>query len=126
MDTEEREHDTTSDNINRGHFLDYDVYIQKRLMTPEYRRIKIGLDILLRSLISMQRTWRRTKRELLLMELTNDMHRQHDMEIEIDKIDDYVLREYIYGQLDDMSTMRRSISEEIKWDMETNKNLIKI
>lgn len=124
-DDEERKQDIIDDDINNDYFLDYNRHIQKKLKTPEYRRIMIGLNLLIRSLASMQNTWRRTKRELLLIELTNNMYRQHDIEIEIDKIGDSILREYIYGQLDDISTIRRSISEEIKWDMETNKNLIK-
>lgn len=42
------------------------------------------------------------------------MYRQHEIEIEVEKINDFILREYIYGQLDDISSIRRSISEEIK------------
>jgi hypothetical protein len=76
-------------------------------------------------LASIQNTWRQTKRALLLIELTNNMYRQHDIEIETEKVEDSILREYIYNQLNDISEVRRSISEEIKWDMEANKNLLK-
>lgn len=103
----------------------FDEHVRKKFLNPEHRRIKISLDLLTRSLASIQNTWRQTKRALLLIELTNNMYRQHDIEIETEKVEDSILREYIYNQLNDISEVRRSISEEIKWDMEANKNLLK-
>ncbi len=103
----------------------FDEHVRKKFLNPEYRRIKISLDLLTRSLASIQNTWRQTKRALLLIELTNNMYRQHDIEIETEKVEDSILSEYIYNQLNDISEIRRSISEEIKWDMEANKNLLK-
>lgn len=103
----------------------FDEHVRKKFLNPEHRRIKISLDLLTRSLASIQNTWRHTKRALLLIELTNNMYRQHDIEIETEKVEDSILREYIYNQLNDISEVRRSISEEIKWDMEANKNLLK-
>lgn len=103
----------------------FDEHVRKKFLNPEYRRIKISLDLLTRSLASIQNTWRQTKRALLLIELKNNMYRQHDIEIETEKVEDSILSEYIYNQLNDISEIRRSISEEIKWDMEANKNLLK-
>ncbi|MCX9011821.1 MAG: hypothetical protein OIN66_11950 [Candidatus Methanoperedens sp.] len=45
----------------------------------------------------------------------------HELENEAESIEDVLLREYIYEQLDMIASSRRFLAEEIRWDMESSK-----
>jgi hypothetical protein len=91
------------------------------LERPEFHRIRIGLERLRRSLSTIAGSWQRTDRNHAQKELGNILSRQHEIENDTETIEDMYLREYIYEQLDIASAARRSIVEEIRWDVETNR-----
>jgi len=91
------------------------------LERPEYHRIRIGLERLRRSLSTIAGSWQRTDRNHAQKELGNILSRQHEIENDTETIEDMYLREYIYEQLDIAATARRSLAEEIRWDIEANR-----
>ncbi len=56
------------------------------------------------------------------MELGNALARQHEVERDAENIEDVFLRGYVYEQLDSLAAARRSLSEEVRWDVESRKN----
>jgi len=96
----------------------YENYAKERLERPEFHRIRIGLERLRRSLSTIAGSWQRTDRNHAQKELGNILSRQHEIENEAENIEDMYLREYIYEQLDIAAAARRSLAEEIKWDIE--------
>jgi hypothetical protein len=97
------------------------MYGEKKLQRPEYRRIGISLERFSRILFMIENSWRLTSRHHSQKELENVLTRQHEIEKETEGIEDVFLREYIYEQLDNMAATRRSLSEDIKWDIESVK-----
>ncbi len=45
------------------------------------------------------------------------LDRQHEIEKETEGIEDVFLREYIHEQLDNIAATRRSLAEDIRWDI---------
>ncbi len=70
----------------------------------------------------MENSWRRTGRQHSINELRNLLARLQEIEIETEGIEDVFLREYLYEQLDMIAAARRSLAEEVRWDIESNKN----
>ncbi len=56
-----------------------------------------------------------------LKELENLLNRQHELENEAEGIKDVFLRGYIHEQLDMIAAARRSLAEEVRWDIESGK-----
>ena len=88
---------------------------------PEYRRIRIGIDWLNRTLAVIENSWQRVSRHQSQKELENLLGRQHEVEKEAEGIGDVFLREYIYERLDIITAARRSLAEEVRWDIESCK-----
>ncbi len=97
-------------------------YAEEKFRRPQYRRIKISLDRLNRILVLLENSWWRTGRQHSINELRNLLTRLQEIEIETEGIEDVFLREYIYVQLDVIAAARRSLAEEVRWDIESNKN----
>jgi len=91
------------------------------LEKPEFHRIRIGLERLRRSLSTIAGSWQRTDRNHAQKELGNILSRQHEIENDTENIEDMYLREYIYEQLDITAAARRSLAEEIRWDIESDR-----
>jgi hypothetical protein len=89
------------------------------LRRPEYQRMRISLEILGRTLFMIGNSWHETGRRHSQKELENILIRQHEIEKETEGIEDVFLREYIYEQLDDIAVTRRSLSQDIRWDIES-------
>ncbi len=92
----------------------------EKFKRPEYRRIKIGLERLDRILIILENSWQRTGRQHSIKELGNLLILLHELENGTEGIEDVFLREYIYVQLDMIADKRRSLVEEVRWDIESN------
>ncbi|MCX9083114.1 MAG: hypothetical protein OIN83_13065 [Candidatus Methanoperedens sp.] len=88
---------------------------------PEFHRIRIGLERLRRSLSTIAGSWQRTGRQHTQTELGNILSRQHEIENEAENIEDMYLREYIYEQLDIASCARRSLAQDVRWDIQASK-----
>lgn len=99
----------------------FENYAKERLARPEYRRIKIGLGKLRRSLSIIEGSWQRTGRHHAQTELGNILIRQHEIENDVENIEDMYLREYIYEQLDIAASARRSLVQDVRWDIESDK-----
>jgi hypothetical protein len=90
------------------------------LERPEFHRIRIGFERLRRSLSTIAGSWQRTDRNHAQKELGNILSRQHEIENDMETIEDMYLREYIYEQLDITAAARRSLAEEIRWDIQAS------
>ena len=88
---------------------------------PQFHRIRIGLERLRRWLSTIAGSWQRTDRNHAQKELGNILSRQHEIENETETIEDMYLREYIYEQLDIAAAARRSLADEIRWDIEADR-----
>ena len=99
----------------------HELYAEEKFRRPQYRRIKISLDRLSWTLVLLEKSWQRTGRQHSRKELGNMLTRLQEIEIETEGIEDVFLREYIYEQLDMISAARRSLAEEVRWDIESNK-----
>lgn len=95
----------------------YERYAIEKLKAPEYQRIVIGLKRMARSIASIRDRWQATSRQQTLTELGNLLIRQQEIEKQIEGIEDVFVREYIYGLLDEAAEKRRSLSEEVRWDV---------
>ena len=88
---------------------------------PEYQRMRISLERLSRTLALIEGSWQRTRRHHAQRELENVLARQHEVEKDAENIEDVFLRGYVYEQLDIIAATRRSLSEEVRWDIESGK-----
>ncbi len=105
-----------------GKFISaYENHAKEKLRKPEYRRVRISLERLVRSLILIEGSWQRTNRYHAQRELGNLLNRLHELETDVETIEDMFLREYIYEQLDMIASTRRSLAEEVRWDVEDGK-----
>ena len=83
--------------------------------------MKISIERLNRTLAIVENSWLGAGRNHALRELGNLLDRQHELEKEIEGIEDVFLREYIYEQLDTVAAVRRSLASDVRWDIESNK-----
>ena len=88
---------------------------------PEFHRIRIGLERLRRSLSTIAGSWQHTDRNHAQKELGNILSRQHEIENNTETIEDMYLREYIYEQLDIAAAARRSLAQDVRWDIQAGK-----
>jgi hypothetical protein len=93
---------------------------------PQYRRMRISLERLARTLAVIETSWQRAGRHHALAELENVLIRQHEVEMDAENIEDVFLRGYIHEQLDIVAAARRSLAEEVRWDIESSKNSLGI
>lgn len=100
----------------------FETYAKEKLKDPAYRRILISLERLNRQFFMIENSWQRVNRNHSQKELENMLIRQHEIELEIEGIEDVFLSEYIYEQLDNVSAARRSLAQDIRWDIESAKN----
>ncbi len=69
----------------------------------------------------MKVSWQYAGRQHALAELEQQLRRQHELELEIERIDNRFLREYVHELLDKMADVRRSLSEEVRWDIDADR-----
>lgn len=99
----------------------YENYTKENLRKPKYQRMRISIERLNRIIVLLENSWQRTSRRHSLKELENLLDRQHEIEKEIETIEDVFIRGYIYEQLDMVAAARRSLIEEIRWDIEAGR-----
>ncbi len=110
------------DAEEKHHASAFETGTKEKLRNPEYHRIQIGLDRLNREFFMIENSWRQVSRGHSQKELENMLIRQHEIELETEGIEDVFLKEYIYEQLDKISEARRSLAQDIRWDIESAKN----
>jgi len=86
--------------------------------------MRISLERLSRTLALIETSWQRARRHHALVELENILAWQHEVEKDAENIEDVFLRGYVYEQLDIIAAARRSLSEEVRWDIESEKKTI--
>ena len=84
--------------------------------------MRIILERLVRTLALIEGSWQRAGRHHALSELENVLAEQHEVERRTENIEDAFLRGYIYEQLDIIAATRRSLAEDVRWDIEAGKN----
>ena len=77
-------------------------------------------------LLMIEQSWQTSGRHHSQKELENILIRQHEIEMETESIGDLFLREYIYERLDGIAAARRSLAQDIKWDIESSEKYKKI
>lgn len=85
--------------------------------------MRISLGILSRTLAVIETSWQRASRHHALRELENILERQHEVERDAENIEDVFLRGYVYEQIDVIAAARRSLAEEVRWDIGSNKKI---
>ncbi len=73
-----------------------------------------------RMLALIRESWQRSGRGQALEELNNLLSAQYELERDLSGIENAYIREYVYGRLDALASARRSIAEDIRWDLEAN------
>ncbi len=94
-------------------------YVSEYVQIPEHRRLFIRLSRLLRITCRISESWRFMYREQAIAELTEVMNSLHELEAEADQVPDTMLREHAFDWIDAIAYMRRSVAEEVRWDVET-------
>ncbi|HEY3422280.1 MAG TPA: hypothetical protein VGK13_03910 [Methanocellaceae archaeon] len=97
-------------------------FAEEQLRKPEHRRVMIGIKRLNNALTSLKTGWQSSSRQHALSELESVLIRQHEIELQIEKIDNMFLREYVHELLDKMATARRAMAEEVRWDVESERS----
>ncbi len=69
----------------------------------------------------VENSWLHASRHHARKELENLLDRQHELEKETEGIEDVFLREYIHEQIDMIAAARRSLAEDVRWDIESSK-----
>ncbi len=83
--------------------------------------MRINLERMNRVFFMIENSWQRVNRNHSQKELENLLYLQHDIEKETEGIEDVLLREYIYEHLDNIAAARRSLAQDIRWDIESAK-----
>jgi hypothetical protein len=96
-------------------------FAEEQLRKPEHRRVMIGIKRLNNALTSLKTGWQSSSRQHALSELESVLMRQHEIELQIERIDNMFLREYVRELLDKMASARRAMVEEVRWDVESEK-----
>lgn len=110
------------DEGTEGKFVSaYENYAKEKLRRPEHQLVRVGIERLARSLVLTERSWQLTNRHHTLRELENVLNRQYEIENDVERIEDMLLREYIYEQLDMIASSRHSLAEDVRWDIESSK-----
>lgn len=100
-----------------------EMFAEEQFRKPEHRHIVIGLRRLNNTLTSLKASWQRTGRHHALNELESALKRQHEIELEIEKVDNMFLREYAHEILDKMAVARQAMVEEVRWDVGAERSL---
>jgi peptidyl-tRNA hydrolase len=97
----------------------YDSYVAEQLGKPQYRRIKIGLDRVERSLEAIASYGNCRNREQVLRELDYVLEKLQETESLAEKIDDSLVWEYILDYIDTLAAIRRHMVAEIRWELQS-------
>ncbi|HIH45411.1 MAG TPA: hypothetical protein HA257_10210 [Candidatus Methanoperedenaceae archaeon] len=94
-------------------------YAAGELRKPEFRRIRIGIDRMSRSMALIEQSWRNARRQHSLGELASILTRLHEIELDAETIKDAQLRAYVHEKLGSIASARRFLAEEVRWDVES-------
>ncbi len=98
---------------------DEDMY-REMLKQPKYSNIRLGINKLTKSLSTLDRSWREKNRTYTLKELENLLQCYQEIEKMVSGVTEQPLREYLYDELNSISASRRSLYEDVRWDVEAN------
>jgi hypothetical protein len=97
----------------------YDSYVDEQLVKPQYRRIKISLRIVERSLGAIASYGPCRNREQTLRELDYVLEKLQETESLAEKIDDVLVWEYVLVQINTLAAMRRHMVADTRWDLQS-------
>ncbi len=100
----------------------YDHYVIDQMTKPEYRRIKIGLDRVERSLGAIASGCRPVSREQMLTELGYVLARLQEVETLAEKVEDTVFWEYVIDHIEMLEDIRRHMVAELRWELQSDRH----
>jgi len=100
----------------------YDNYVSEEMMKPDYRRIKIGLDRMERSVISIASSWGHTSRAQALAELDEVLRKLQEIEVQAENVRDSLVWEHIIDRIDVLASLRRHLVAELRWEVQSEQN----
>ncbi len=110
------------DDEEPGMMPAYDSYVADRMAKPEYRRIKIGLDRVERSLGAIASRNQHLYKPQTLAELGHVLDKLHEIEMLAEKIDDTLVWEYIIDYIEMLVDVRRHMVAELRWELQSENN----
>ncbi len=99
----------------------YDSYVTEKMAKPEYRRIKIGLDRVERSLGAIASRISYMSKEQTLTELMYVLGKLQETEMLAEKVDDAILWEFIVDYVEMLEDIRRHMVAEVRWELESDR-----
>jgi hypothetical protein len=100
----------------------YDSYVADRIMKPEYKRIKIGLDRVERTLGAIASRSQHMYKLQTLTELGHVLETLHEVEKLAENIDDPLVWEYIIDYIEMLVDIRRHMVAELRWELQSDQN----
>ncbi len=104
----------------------YGEYISGHINLPEYRPTYVKMARALRVVTQIGGSWRTSDRVQTLLELGEVLKSLYQLEMEAERINDTLIREHIFDRLEVISSKRRSIAEEIRWEIAESKNSVTV
>jgi hypothetical protein len=100
----------------------YDSYVADRMAKPEYRRIKIGLDRVERTLGAIASRSQHMYKPQMLTELGHVLEKLQEVEMLAEKIDDALVWEFVIDYIEMLVDVRRHMVAELRWELQTEQN----
>ena len=100
----------------------YDDYVADRMMKPEYRRLKIGLDRMERTVLKIAAGHGFTSRGQALAELDEVLKKLQEIEMQAENIEDSLVWEHVVDRVDELVGIRRHLVAEIRWEVQADQN----
>ena len=110
------------DDEEPGMMPAYDSYVADRMAQPEYKRIKIGLDRVERTLGIIASRSQHMYKPQALAELGHVMVKLHEVEALAEQIDDALVWEYITDYIEMLVDIRRYMVAELRWELQSDQN----
>lgn len=100
----------------------YDNYVAGEMEKREYKRIKIGLDRLERTVLRIAAGCGYTSRGQALVELDEVLRKLQEIEAQAENVKDCLVWEHMLDRIDVIGAIRRHLVAEIRWEVQSDLN----
>jgi hypothetical protein len=98
----------------------YEEYVSTEMEKPEYRRIRIGLDRLERTVLNIMSGQEGITRGHALLVLDEVLRKLQEIETLADGVEDSFVWEHILDRIDMIVAIRRHLVAEIRWEIQSD------